>query len=208
MQLYISKLNPNCSAFDQYPKRKWSADYQIWYENRPLGINKLGDMMKDISAEAELSQKYTNHCVRATAITLWSNAGLANRHILAIPGHRNEQSLKSWATHVLLRFSFDKVATFCLEHSSMKILCFNCSWHSQTMKSLLHIRKQIRQFNPIRARIAPFLICLKAVPLVLLMLCWIHVKKLTINNRLSMIDVKTYSSGYYPCYFTNFDARF
>ena len=53
-------------------------------------------MMKDISAEAELSQKHTNHCVRATAITLWSNAGLANRHIMAISGHRNEQSLRSY----------------------------------------------------------------------------------------------------------------
>ncbi len=96
LQLYISKQNPNCSAFYQYPKRKWSPDCLIWYENRPLGVNKLGDMMKDISAEAELSQKYTNHCVRATAITLWSNAGLANRHIMAISGHRNEQSLRSY----------------------------------------------------------------------------------------------------------------
>ena len=73
LQLYISKLDPNCSAFYQYPKRKWSPECLIWCENRPLGVNKLGDMMKDICAEAELSQKYTNHCVRATAITLWSN---------------------------------------------------------------------------------------------------------------------------------------
>ena len=30
------------------------------------------------------------------AITLWSNADLSNRHIMAISGHRNEQSLKSY----------------------------------------------------------------------------------------------------------------
>lgn len=96
LQLYISKLNPMCTAFYQFPKRKWSPDDSIWYKNRPLGVNKLAVMMKEISEEAQLSMKYTNHCVRATAITLWSNAGLENRHIMAISGHRNEQSLKSY----------------------------------------------------------------------------------------------------------------
>ena len=52
--------------------------------------------MKEISEEAKLSTKYTNHCVRATAITLWSNAGISNRQIMAITGHRNEQSLRSY----------------------------------------------------------------------------------------------------------------
>ena len=34
-----------------------------------------------------------NHSIRATAITLWSNAGVPNRHIMSISGHRNKQSL-------------------------------------------------------------------------------------------------------------------
>ena len=38
-------------------------------------------------------ESYTNHSVRATAITLWSNAGVQNRHIMAISGHRSKQSL-------------------------------------------------------------------------------------------------------------------
>ena len=96
LQFYISKLNPECTAFFQYPKRKWSPSNSIWYENRPLGIQKLGTMMKEMSEAAGLSKKYTNHSVRATAITLWSNAGLSNRHIMAISGHRNEQSLRSY----------------------------------------------------------------------------------------------------------------
>jgi hypothetical protein len=96
LQLYISKLNPKCAAFFQFPKRNWSPDDAIWFENRPHGVNKLSVMMKQISEEAQLSMVYTNHCVRATAITLWSDGGLANRHIMAISGHRNEQSLKSY----------------------------------------------------------------------------------------------------------------
>ena len=63
-----------------------------------MGVNKLDGMMKDISRAAELSKTYTNHSVRATAITLWSNAGVQNRHIMAISGHRSEQSLAHYNT--------------------------------------------------------------------------------------------------------------
>jgi len=60
----------------------------------PNSPNKLGNMMKDISKAAGLSKIYTNHCVRATAKTLWSNAGVPNRHIMAISGpFASEQSL-------------------------------------------------------------------------------------------------------------------
>jgi hypothetical protein len=96
LRLYISKLNPACEALFQYPKRNWKPDDKTWYENRPLGINKLDDMMKDISIAAGLSKIYTNHCVRTTSITLWSNAGLTNRHIMSISGHRSEHSLQDY----------------------------------------------------------------------------------------------------------------
>ena len=96
LELFLSKLNPQCEALFQYPKRNWRPSDKIWYENRPLGINKLSTMMKDISSAAGLSRVYTNHSVRATAITLWSTAGLTNREIMAISGHRNESSLKSY----------------------------------------------------------------------------------------------------------------
>ena len=97
LQLYLQKLHPDCSAFFQFPKRLWSGPQEpVWFENRCLGVNKLGGMMKALSEAAKLSQVYTNHCVRATAITLWSDAGLSNRHIMSISGHRNENSLRSY----------------------------------------------------------------------------------------------------------------
>ncbi|KAK3703830.1 hypothetical protein QZH41_002897 [Actinostola sp. cb2023] len=96
LKIYLEKINPHCQALFQYPKRNWRATDTIWYENRPLGINKLAKMMKDISEEAGLSKVYTNHCVRATAITLWADAGLSDRQIMSISGHRSESSLKSY----------------------------------------------------------------------------------------------------------------
>ena len=86
LKLYLQKVNPKCTAFFQYPKKNSTAEDAIWYEARPLGIHSLAKMMKDISVEARLSKVYTNHCVRATAITLWTNSGISNRHIMAISG--------------------------------------------------------------------------------------------------------------------------
>ncbi|KAK2555511.1 hypothetical protein P5673_022851 [Acropora cervicornis] len=91
LSLYISKLNLKCEALFQLPRRDWNEEvvHNIWYENRPLGVSTLGSMMKEISIKAMLSKVYTNHCVRATAITLWYEAGLSDRHIW---GHRKPSS--------------------------------------------------------------------------------------------------------------------
>ena len=96
LKMYLQKLNPKCEALFQYPKRNAKQDEHVWYENRPLGVHKLAGMMKEISQLACLSKVYTNHSVRATAITLLSNAQVPSRHIMAISGHRSEASLKHY----------------------------------------------------------------------------------------------------------------
>ena len=95
LELYLSKVNPKSKAFFQTPRNDFNFDDEIWFENRPLGINTLAEMIKGISKAASLSQLYTNHSVRATSITFLSEAGMRNRHIMAISGHSNEQSLNS-----------------------------------------------------------------------------------------------------------------
>ena len=64
---------------------------------RPVGVNSLDSMTKYISEAASLSHPYIKR-LRATAITFWSNAGIPNRHIMAISGDRNEQSLAHYNT--------------------------------------------------------------------------------------------------------------
>ena len=96
LQLYCSKLNPYCNAFFQFPKRSWKGpEESVWFENRCLGVNKLGGMMKELSEAAHLSHVYTNNCIRATPITLWLDAGLSDRHILTLSHHVNENSVES-----------------------------------------------------------------------------------------------------------------
>lgn len=96
LQKYVQKLNTNQQAFFQRPASKAKESDPVWYENSPLGVNTLAKMMKEISLGAGLSQIYTNHCVRATAITIWSNAEVPSRHIMSISGHVNEQSIASY----------------------------------------------------------------------------------------------------------------
>jgi len=96
LRRYIEKRNPLCSAFFQRPKDSFSESDAVWFENRPLGKNKLGRMMTDLSSNAGLSQVYTNHCIRATTITALSNAGFEARHIMTVSGHRNEASVRSY----------------------------------------------------------------------------------------------------------------
>lgn len=53
--------------------------------------------MSDLSVAAALSKTYTNHCIRATAITTLDQAGYEARHIMTVSGHRNEASIKSYS---------------------------------------------------------------------------------------------------------------
>ena len=89
----MSKLNPSCPGFFQKPKARFTTEDIVWYENSPLGVNKLGDMMKIISKGANLSQVYTNHSVRSSAITVLSDANVPDRHIMFVSGHSGEQSI-------------------------------------------------------------------------------------------------------------------
>ena len=58
-------------------------------------MNKLGDMMKEISLAASLSKVYTNHCVRSTTISALDEAGIPIHRIMQTSGHRSERSVKS-----------------------------------------------------------------------------------------------------------------
>ncbi|VDI81852.1 Hypothetical predicted protein [Mytilus galloprovincialis] len=53
-------------------------------------------MMSRISDEAGLSIRYTNHCLRATVATGFKRAGVDDRAIMSVTGHKNVKSLDSY----------------------------------------------------------------------------------------------------------------
>ena len=96
-ELYLSHLNPLNEFLFQRPKRNVSISEVIWYDNMVIGERTLGDKMKNISREGNLSKCYTNHSIRATAVTILDKSGFEARHIMAVSGHKNEASIRSYS---------------------------------------------------------------------------------------------------------------
>ena len=93
---YLACLNPKVEYFFQRPKSKTPLSGP-WFDAQVLGINTLGNLMKEISRDANLSIIYTNHSIRATAVTVLDNCGMEARHIMAVSGHKSEQSIRSYS---------------------------------------------------------------------------------------------------------------
>ena len=87
---YLQKLNPTCEALLQYPNRAVKSEDKVCYDNKPLGVNKIEGMIKEISKLVSLSRYYT-----IRSVTLWSNAQVPSLHIMAISGHRSKASLRN-----------------------------------------------------------------------------------------------------------------
>ena len=96
-ELYLSHLNPLNGFLFQRPKRNVSISENVWYDNMVIGERTLGEKMKNISREGNLSKCYTNHSIRATAVTILDKSGFEARHIMAVSGHKNEASIRSYS---------------------------------------------------------------------------------------------------------------
>lgn len=95
-QKYIQHLNPENEFLFQRPKKKATLDSNVWYDNMVVGERYLGDMMKQISKKAELSRMYTNHSIRATAVTILDKSGFEARHIMSVSDHRSGSPIRSF----------------------------------------------------------------------------------------------------------------
>ena len=91
---YIEHLNPDNPYMWQYALDRIDPTRpNIWYSKRHYGKNPLATFMSDLSDKCNLSQKYTNHSIRATGITVLTNAKFSNADIMAVSGHKSLQSL-------------------------------------------------------------------------------------------------------------------
>ena len=98
---YMDKLHPENDNFWQRPKKSITSNQPgPWFDNSPIGKNMLYSFMARMCVEAKLNTRYTNHSVRATSITALDHAGIDSRHIMAISGHKSEQSIKSYSQNV------------------------------------------------------------------------------------------------------------
>lgn len=97
LEKYLQKLNPKCDAFFQRPKVNYIKG-GIWYDNMPVGKNTLAGKISKLSQAAGCSEIYTNHCLRATATTVLSHAGVSPTDICSVTGHSSVESLKHYVS--------------------------------------------------------------------------------------------------------------
>jgi len=89
LDFYISKLPENPVAFYLRPLEKVPSSNKPWYCKSRVGVNKLKTFIPEISAEAGLNVNYTNHSLRATAVTRMYNTGVPENLIAEKSGHKS-----------------------------------------------------------------------------------------------------------------------
>ena len=97
-KLYLSKLNKKRDDPWQKPKQYVEGPEDEWYHNQVIGRDPLNNTMKNLSNAAKLSTTYTNHCIRASTVTELDTQGFEARHIMAVSGHKSENSIKNYSS--------------------------------------------------------------------------------------------------------------
>lgn len=93
---YIAKLPPGCKTFYMQPLASCPVDPEKpWFKNVPVGVNPLRNMMPKISELAGLS-RYTNHSLRATSATRMFNAGVPEKIVAEVTGHKSLGALRQY----------------------------------------------------------------------------------------------------------------
>ena len=86
LKLYLSKLPQDIDILycKSVTRKSFNIDEETWYTPKPLGLSTLGRMMPIISEKLSLSQRYTNHNIRANVVTLLSQNGFQSREIMRL----------------------------------------------------------------------------------------------------------------------------
>ena len=99
LKLLIEKTDPAAEKLFN----KYNADAihdplrtKYWYNSNEISKRFMANFMPDISKAANTSQRYTNHCVRATAIQTLNDADIEARHIMFLSDHTSEGSIRSY----------------------------------------------------------------------------------------------------------------
>ena len=95
---YLYSLSPDSNSLWQSPKfTEFPANPRIrhWYGLTPVGHNPLEVFVSKIADKCGLKEhKYTNHCLRVTAINILTEHQFSNKEIMAITGHKSSSSLE------------------------------------------------------------------------------------------------------------------
>ena len=105
LDVYISKLPKNAHSMEAFYFRHLSKPPQEgpWCSAVLIGRNKLATIVKVTCTEAGLSEKKTNHSLRATAATALFEANVPEKLIQERTGHRSVHTLWQYQQSTVLQ---------------------------------------------------------------------------------------------------------
>ena len=74
-----------------------SVEGKNWFKAQPMGMNKLNNIMKDMTQAAGISGK-TNQSGRKTLVLKLQDSGVPPKQITQIRGHKNLQSVNNYSS--------------------------------------------------------------------------------------------------------------
>ena len=90
-----------------------------------MGKNKLGRLLREITSDANLEGRFTNHAVRKTGITNLLHAGVPTNLVQQVSGHKSIESLKNYASasteKIVASVGNRTEPTVCYENQQMSI---------------------------------------------------------------------------------------
>ena len=92
LDLYFKKFPSRATEMDLFylrPKKSVSTSTSEWYDCAPIGRDKLKVFLNTMCSEAGIHEKKTNHSLRATGASALFNAGVPEKLIRDVTGHRS-----------------------------------------------------------------------------------------------------------------------
>ncbi len=97
LDFYIKKLPENPPGFYLRPLGNAPEDTKKpWYAKVRVGVNTLKGFLPEISEKAGIGVRYTNHSLRATAVTRMYENGVPEKIISEKSGHRSLKALRNY----------------------------------------------------------------------------------------------------------------
>ena len=94
---YLSLLPPDATHLYMRAKEKFSLDVSVnSYTSQRVGINSISSILPELSKKSGIPVRYTNHSLRATAITRMFNAEVEEKVIAEISGYRSLKAQRSY----------------------------------------------------------------------------------------------------------------
>ena len=97
LDMYLPKLVPNSEHFYMPPLPTAPIDdMKPWYTRQRVGVNTIKQFLPKICSSIGTNAKYTNHSLRATAITRMFNGSIPEKVIAEKSGHKSIKALRCY----------------------------------------------------------------------------------------------------------------